>query len=151
MLAVLLLVGLVVVLLSCFRHCLCLLCCRVANTAAAATVVTPLLQPPPSVGKEEDACYTNTDSSPATPAEAVCRALETARCWTGPSRPFARAAKVATMMAAPMVVAEVGSRTGLVWSSPPPPEGARRQQGWKASEGRGNEEENCNSDEGGEQ
>jgi hypothetical protein len=37
-----------------------------------------------------------------------------------------------------------------VWSSPPPPEAARRQQGWRASEGRGNEEGNYNGDKGGE-
>ncbi len=67
-----------------------------------------------------------------------------ARCWTRPSRPVARAAKVATMMAAPAVAAEVGSRTRLVWSSPPPPKAVQWQQGWWASESRGNKEGNCN-------
>jgi hypothetical protein len=50
--------------------------CCAANTAAAATIGTPPLLPPLSVGKEDDACYTNADSSPATLAQAVCRALE---------------------------------------------------------------------------
>jgi hypothetical protein len=63
----------------------------------------------------------------------------------------ARAAKVATMMAAPVLAAEVGSRTGLVWSSPPSPKALQRQQGWRVSEGRGNEEGNCNGDKGGKQ
>ena len=62
-LAVLLVVVLVVVLLSCCCRCFHLLCCRVANTAAA-------------VGKEDDACYMNTHSSPATTAQTVCRALD---------------------------------------------------------------------------
>jgi hypothetical protein len=73
-----------------------------------------------------------------------------ARHWTGPSRPVARAAKTVTMMAAPTVAAEVGSRTRLVWSSPPPPDAARRQRGWRASEGRGDEEGDYDGDEGGE-
>jgi hypothetical protein len=75
-LAVLLVVVLVVVLLSCCCHYLCLLCCCVANTTAAATVGMLLPPPPPSVGKEDDACYMNANSSPATLAQAVCRALE---------------------------------------------------------------------------
>jgi hypothetical protein len=78
-LAVLLVVMLVVVLLSCCCRCLHLLCCRVANTAAAATVgmpPPPLPPPLPSVGEEDDTCYTNADSSPATLVQAVCRALE---------------------------------------------------------------------------
>ncbi len=54
-------------------------------------------------------------------------------------------------MAAPTVAAEVGSCTRLVWSSPPPPDAAHQQQGWWASEGRGDEEGNYDSDEGGEQ
>ncbi len=61
--AVLLVVVLVVVLL-------------VANTAAAATVGIPPPLPPPSVSKEDDTCYMNADSSPATLVQAVCRALE---------------------------------------------------------------------------
>jgi hypothetical protein len=48
----------------------------VANTAAAATVGTPPLLPLPLASVEVDACYTNTNSSPATLAQAVCRALE---------------------------------------------------------------------------
>ncbi len=75
-LAVLLVVVLVVVLLSCCCYCLCLLCCCVASTATAATVGTPPLPPPLSVGKEDEVCYTNANSSPATSAQAVCRALE---------------------------------------------------------------------------
>jgi hypothetical protein len=68
---------LVVVLLSCYCHWLCLLCCCVANIAATATIGTPLSLPQlPLVGKEDDPCYTNADSSPATSAQAVCRALE---------------------------------------------------------------------------
>jgi hypothetical protein len=65
-------------LLSCCCCCLCLLCCRIANTAAAAatTVGTPPPLPPLSVGEEDDACYTNANSSPATSVQAVCRALE---------------------------------------------------------------------------
>jgi hypothetical protein len=77
MLAVLLVVVLVVVLLSCCYRCLRVLCCCVANTFAAATVGTPPplpLLPLMSVGKEDDACYM--DSSPATSAQAVWRALE---------------------------------------------------------------------------
>jgi hypothetical protein len=79
MLAVLLVVVLVVVLMSCCCCCLHLLCCRIANIAAANTFGTPPLPPPPPpllVGKEDDACYTNADSSPPTLAQAVCRALE---------------------------------------------------------------------------
>jgi hypothetical protein len=76
MLAVLLVVVLVVVLLLCCYHCLHLLCCRIANTTATATVITPPLPPPLLVGKENDACYTNANSSPATSAQAVCRASE---------------------------------------------------------------------------
>ncbi len=60
MLDVLLVVVLVVVLLSCCCHCLHLRCCHVANTAAATMVGTPLPPPsptPPSVGKQDDACW----------------------------------------------------------------------------------------------
>ncbi len=38
-----------------------------------------------------------------------------------------------------------------VWSSPPPPKVARRQRGWRASEGRGDKEGDYDGDEGGEQ
>jgi hypothetical protein len=76
MLAVLVVVVLDVVLLSCCCRCLRLLCCRVAKTAAAATVSMLPQLPPPSAGMEVDACYTNADSSHATSAQAVCRALE---------------------------------------------------------------------------
>jgi hypothetical protein len=62
--------------LSCCCHCLHLLCCRVANTVAADTVGMPPPPPPPLIGEEDDACYTNANSSPATSAHAVCRALE---------------------------------------------------------------------------
>jgi hypothetical protein len=75
-LAVLLVVVLVVVLLSCCCCCLCFLCCHVANTAAAATAGMPPPLPLPSVSKEDDACYTNADSSPATSAQAFYQALE---------------------------------------------------------------------------
>jgi hypothetical protein len=75
-LAVFLVVVLVVVLLSCCCHCLRLLCCRIANITVAATVSMPPLPPPPLVGKEDDACYTNTDSSPAMLAQDFCQALE---------------------------------------------------------------------------
>jgi hypothetical protein len=73
------------------------------------------------------------------------------RHWTGPSQPVAWAAKAATMMAAPMVAAEGGSRTRSVWSSPPPPKAARQQRGWRASEGRGDKEGDCNGNKGGKQ
>jgi hypothetical protein len=73
------------------------------------------------------------------------------RCWTGPSRPVARAAKAAMMMVAPTVAAKVKSHTGSLLSSPPPPEAVGRRQGWRASEGRGNKEGNCNGNKGGEQ
>jgi hypothetical protein len=76
MMAVMLVVVLVVMLLLCCCHCLCLLCCRIANIVAAATVGTPPLPPQPLVGAEDDACYTNADSSPATLVQAVCQALE---------------------------------------------------------------------------
>jgi hypothetical protein len=74
-----LVVMLVVVLLSRCCHCLRLLCCRVANTVAATTVgMPPPLPPLPPlpVGKEDDACYTNANSSPPTLVQAVCQALE---------------------------------------------------------------------------
>ncbi len=162
-LAVLLVVVLVVVLLLCCCPCLCLLCCRIANTATAATVGMPPLPPLPLVGEEDDACYTNADSSPATSAQAMPTAApprrrklsagrwNPARHWTGPSQPVVRVAKAATMMVAQVVVAEVGSRTRLVWSSPPPPEAAQRQRGQQASEGRGDGEGDCGSNEGGKQ
>jgi hypothetical protein len=38
-----------------------------------------------------------------------------------------------------------------VWSSPPPPKAARRQRGWRASEGRGDKEGDYDSNEGGKQ
>jgi hypothetical protein len=38
-----------------------------------------------------------------------------------------------------------------VWSSPLPPKAARRRQGWRANEGRGNKEGNYDGDEGGKQ
>ncbi len=135
-LAVLLVVVLIVVLLSCCCHCPCLLCCCIANTAAVATVGMPLPPPPPLVCEEDDACYTNANSSPAMSAQAMLTAAlphwrklsaghwNPVRCWTGPSRPVAWAAKVAKMMAAPAVVTKVGPHTELVWSSPPPPEAA---------------------------
>jgi hypothetical protein len=43
--------------------------------------------PPPLVSKEDDACYTNADSSPATLVQAVCRALEsrTLLDWPNPT------------------------------------------------------------------
>ncbi len=72
-----------------------------------------------------------------------------ARHWTGPFQPVARAANAARMMAAPTVTAKVGSRTGLVWSSPPPAEAMQRRQGWRASEVRGNKEGNCKGGKGG--
>jgi hypothetical protein len=142
---------LVVVLLSCCCRCLHLLCCRIAKTAAAATVGTPPLLPPPSVGEEDDACYTNADSSPATSAQAICRALESRASLDRPLPAGHAGAKVATMMAAPTVAAEVGSCTGSVWSSPPPPKAAGRRRGWRASEGRGNKEGDCDGDKGGKQ
>jgi hypothetical protein len=154
---------LVVVLLSCCCRCLRLLCCRLANTAAAATISTPPPLPLLSVGKEDDACYMNADSSPTTSAQAMPTAAPPSqrklsaghwnpvRCWTGLSWPVAWAAKAAMMMAALVVAVEVGSRTRSVWSSPPPPEVARWQQGWQASEGRGNEEGNCDGNKGSEQ
>ncbi len=64
LLVVVLVLVLVVVLLSCCCRWLRLLCYRVAKTAAAATVGMPLPLPPPLVGKEDDACYKNADSSP---------------------------------------------------------------------------------------
>jgi hypothetical protein len=76
MLAVLLVVMLVVVLLSCCCHCLCLLCCRIANTAATATVGMPPPLPWPLVSKDDDTCYMNADSSPAMLAQTVCQVLE---------------------------------------------------------------------------
>jgi hypothetical protein len=84
MLAVLLVVALVVVLLSCCCCCLCLLCCRVANTAAATTIGTPPTPPLPLVDKEDDACYTNTNSIPSTLTQAVCQALESHASWDRP-------------------------------------------------------------------
>ncbi len=73
------------------------------------------------------------------------------RCWTGPSQPVEWAAKAVTMMAALTVAAKVGSHTGSVWSSPPPPDVAQWQQGWWVSEGRGNKEGNYNNNKGGKQ
>jgi hypothetical protein len=77
MLAVLLVVVLVVVLLSCCCCCLCLFCCHIGNTTAAITTVNMLPLPPlPLVSKEDDARYTNANSSPPKSAQAVCQALE---------------------------------------------------------------------------
>jgi hypothetical protein len=84
MLVVLLVIILVVVLLSCCCRCLCLLCCHIANTAAATTVGTPPPPPPPLVGEEDDACYSNANSSPAMLAQAVFRALESRTLLDGP-------------------------------------------------------------------
>jgi hypothetical protein len=56
-----------------------LLCCCHVVVVVFVYFVAALPTPPPpplSVGKEDDACYTNADSSPATSAQAVCRALE---------------------------------------------------------------------------
>ncbi len=45
--------------------------------AASATVcMLPPLPPPLLVGVEDDTCYTNANSSPASSAHAVCRALK---------------------------------------------------------------------------
>ncbi len=150
-LAVLLVVVLVVVLLSCCCCCLCILCCCIANTPPASTVGMPLPPPRLLAGLEVDTYYTNADSSPATLAQAVCRALESRTSLDRPLPPVERAAKAVTMMAAPTLAAKVGSRTGLVWFFPPPPEAAQQQQGWQASEGRGNKEGNYNGDKGGKQ
>jgi hypothetical protein len=149
-LAVLLVVGLAVV-LSCCCRCLHLLYCCIANTAAAATIRTPLPPPLPLVGEEDDACYTNADSSLATLAQAVCRALESLASLDWPIPAGHGAAKVVRMMLAPTVAAKVGSRTGSVWSPPPPPKAAQRQQGWQASEGRGDKEGDYNGNKGGKQ
>ncbi len=83
-LAVLLIVVLVLVLLSCCCHCLCLLCCCIANAVVATTVCIPPLPLPLSVGKEDDTCYTNTDSSPATLVQVVCRGLESRASFDWP-------------------------------------------------------------------
>jgi hypothetical protein len=69
-------VVLVVVLLSWCCHCLCLLCCRVANTAATATIGTPLPPPLPLGGKEDDTCYTNANSSKAAQQQQGWQAIE---------------------------------------------------------------------------
>ncbi len=154
--AVFLVVVLVVVLLSC--------CCHVVVVVfvyfVAALPTPPPPPPPPSARRRRcHRCRLARRMTPATqtPTAAPPRRCKLsaghwnpAHCWTGPSRPVARAAKAATMMAAPTVAAKVGLRTRSVWSSPPPPKAAQRQQGWRASEGRGDKEGDCNSNEGGE-
>jgi hypothetical protein len=139
-----------------------LCCCHIVVIVFVyfdAALPTPLL-PPPSARRRR--CHCHRSAMRMTPATRMptaapprrrklsARHWNPAHCWTGPSRPVARAAKVAMIMAAPTVTAEVGSHTRLVWSSPPPPEAARQRQGWRASEGRGNEEGNCNGNKGGE-
>jgi hypothetical protein len=81
--AVLLVVVLVVaLLLSCCCCCFYLLCCRIANTIAPTTIGMPPPLPLPlplplsSVDVEDDAFYTNANSSPATLAHTICWALE---------------------------------------------------------------------------
>jgi hypothetical protein len=142
-LVVLLVVMLVVVLLSCCCHCIHLLCCRVANTAPAATIGTPPPPPPPLVSEEDDACYTNADSSPV---QVVCWALESHALLDQPILAGRAGGKGGNDDGGTS-----GGGTRLVWYSPPSPEAARRQQGWQASEGRGNKEGNCNDNKGGKQ
>jgi hypothetical protein len=52
--------------------------CRLADATAAAigTLPLPPLPPLPLVSVEDDACYTNANSSPTLSAHAVCRALK---------------------------------------------------------------------------
>jgi hypothetical protein len=128
LLAVLLVVLLVVVLLSC--------CCHVVVVVFIYFVAA--LQTLPSPPQLACHCHRHRRWSgrrmmPATQTPTAVpprwRKLSAghwnpAHCWTGPSRLVTWAAKVATMMAARAVAAEVGSRTGSVWSSPPPPEAA---------------------------
>jgi hypothetical protein len=52
------------------------------------------------VGVKDGACYTNTDSSSATSAHAICQALNARALFDGPSKPVVWEAKAATMMVA---------------------------------------------------
>ncbi len=54
-------------------------------------------------------------------------------------------------MMAPAAAAKVGSRTRLVWSSPPPPSGGATATRVAGKESRGNKEGNCNDNKGGKQ
>jgi hypothetical protein len=72
------------------------------------------------VSVEDGACYTNTNSSSATSAHAICQALNARTLFDSPSKPVVREAKAATMMVAPVAAATIGSHARLVWSSPPP-------------------------------
>ncbi len=153
MLAVLLVVVLVVVLLSCCCCCLRLLCCHVANTAAAAIVGTPLPPPPPPpplVGKEDDACYKNADSSPPMLAQAVCQALES-RAFLDRPLPAGRAGGKGgdddggTNGGGRSRIAH---RIGMVL--PSPTQGGATAMRVRASEGRGHKEGNYDGDKGGE-
>ncbi len=152
--------------LSCWLSCWLLCCCHVVIVVFVYFVaVLPTLPPPPPL-----ACRHNRHcrhrhrsarrmmSAKQTPTAAPPRWCKLSaghwnptRRWTGPSRPVAWVAKAVMMMATLMVVAKVGSRTGSVWSSPPPPKVVRRQRGWRASEGRGNKEGNYDGNEGGKQ
>jgi hypothetical protein len=127
--------------LSCWFLCWLLCCCHVVVVVFVyfvAALGTPL-PPPPSAHRRRrhhhHCCRLARRMTPATRTPTAApprwRKLSAghwnpAHCWTSPSRPVAQAAKAVTMMAAPTVVAEVGLRTGSVWSSPPPPEAAWR-------------------------
>jgi hypothetical protein len=152
--------------MSCWLLCWFLCCCHVVVVVfiyIVAALSTPPPPPPSARCHCHCCCHRHWLARRMTPATRMPTAApprwcklsagrwNPARRWTGPSWPVAWAAKAVTMMAAPTVAAKVGLRTGLVWSSPPPPKAARRQQGWRASEGRGDKEGNCNGNKGGKQ
>ncbi len=119
-----LVVVLVVVLLVC--------CCFCVGNAAATVVSTlPLLLL--LIGVEDDACYMNADSSPATLAHTIFRVLNRAFF----NRPLPD-----------------GCAGGMLdWYGPllPLQAAARQQQGWRVSEGRGNKEGYSDGNKGGKQ
>jgi hypothetical protein len=117
--------------LSCWLSCWMLCCCHVVVIVFVYFVATlPTPQPPPplarhcrphhrrSVRRMMPAIRTLTAAPPRW-RKLSAGHWNPVHCWTGPSQPVARAAKAALMMVAPTMAAEVGSRTGSVWSSPP--------------------------------
>ncbi len=151
--------------LSFWLSCWLLCCCHVVVVVFVYFVaVLPTAPPLPLSARRcrHHCCHRSRSARRMTPATGMPTAApphrrklsagrwNPARHWTGPSRPVAQAAKAVTMMVALTGAAKVGLHTGSVWSSLPPPDAVRRQQGWQASEGRGNKEGDYNGNKGGE-
>ena len=127
-----------------------------ARCVVALLVMVPLPPLPPLVGKEDDTRSTNTNSSPAALVHTVCQAM-----------------KPRALLDRPLPAGCPGGKGGkgdgsnddgnagssgqswiahLIRMVPPfpPSNSAMKQQGWQASEGKGNKEGNGNGKEGGE-